>query len=223
MIEITVEDYKALILVLFKNKLLIFIFTIAGLCAGMFYFARQPIAYTYNATATVSVVFDAGVNQGQFTGIGVIAGYADIITSYRVAAYAASILESEGITAEQIQNMTTKGVGQNSPIMSITARNASPRLAIMTANAVAESFVTQIAIITGNNSIQVLDAARTANISISPLSHQIRLIAPVAAFIIACVLIVIIELSSGKIRSVRQCVTDINELAAVIPKVDKKR
>jgi capsular polysaccharide biosynthesis protein len=221
--EITLEDFKIILSALFKNKLLIVLFTIAGLCAGMLYHARQPVSYSYGATSTVSVVFEVGVNQGQIAGVAVIANYVEMVTSDRVCEYAAELLAEEGLTAQQIQRMISTASRTNSYMLRITARSSSPRLAILVANAVAESFVTQVSVITGNNSIQVLDAARAASLSLSGGSGRMRLIAPGAAFLAACMLIAALELLSGKVRSVKQCVTDMGELLAVIPNAKKKK
>lgn len=220
--EMTIEDLKVIALALFRNKLLIFLFTVAGLCVGFLYHARQPIVYTYGATATVSVVYDTISNQGQISGTTVLSNYAEIITSDRVCEYAAGLLSDKDITADQIRNMISTASKTNSYILKITARNQTPSLAILVANAVSESFATQVSVITGNDSIQVLDIATTAAMSSSGRNNQIRIIVPAIAFIVACVFVVITEIVSGKLRSVKQCVPDIGELLAVIPKVNRK-
>ena len=221
--EITLEDLKTIILALFRNKLLIILVTIAGLCAGFLYHARQPVVYTYGATSIVSVVFDVSSNQGQISSVAIIANYAEIITSDRVCEYAAGLLADENITAEQVRSMVSTATRSNSYMLRITARNQSPRLAILVANAVAQSFVTQVSVITGNDSIQILDAAKSANISSSGGNKLIRILVPAGAFIAACLLVVVMELVMGKLRSVKQCVIDMGELLAVIPKAEKKK
>jgi len=221
--EITSEDLKVVFLTLLRNNLLIFLFTVAGLCVGLLYFARQPVTYTYSATSTVSVVFDTGVNVGPFTGIGVISNFAEIVTSDRIAEYAAELIAGEGITAREIQEMITTNFGAGSPILNINAQNSSPRLVILVANAVAESFVSQIAVITGVQSIQMLDPASSAYLSMSQDSRIFKMLAPVVAFILACILVVVIEPVSGKVRTVKQCVDDMGELMAVIPKVSRMK
>jgi len=221
--EITLEDLKVLALAVLKNKLLIVLCMGAGFCAGMFYFARQPVSFSHSATATVSVVFDTGANQGQITGIAALANYAEIVTTDRVAAYAAELLEGEGLTALQIQRMITTASRVNSHILSITARSESPRLAILVANAVAESFVTQVSVITGNHSIQMLDAARAARIATWGRERDIVFLATAGALFAACALVVLLELAGGKVRSVKQCVDDMGELLAVIPKAGRRK
>jgi len=223
MFEFTLEDVRVAFLTLLRNKLLILLITLAGFCVGMLYTVRQPATFKYDATATVSVVFDAGVSQGPFSGVGVITNFAQIITSYSVAEYAAMLLADEGVTVQQIQSMVSTAGRYDPPILNITARSESPRLAILVANAAAESFVAQVSIITGTQSIQILDAARTAELYVSSDGRIIRLVAPIAAFIVACVLVVFFELKAGKLLSVKQCVTDMGELVAIIPKAGKKR
>jgi len=220
-IEFTIDDLKQIFVLLFKNKLLIILVTAAGFFAGMLFTARYSEAYEYETTVTLSVVF--GQNLGQITGNTVISGYTDIVTSNLVGEHAAALLADEGLTGEQIQRMVSVSTGSSSFILRITARNASPRIAILVANAVAESFVAQVSIITGSNTIQVLDPARSAETVYLGGSRSIRLFAPVGAFVFVCLLLIIVELSMGKVRSVRQCIVDDGELLAVIPKVKRVR
>jgi len=214
--NLTLIDAKTLILVLFKNKLLIFLFALTGLCGGLLYTARQPIIHTYGATATVSVVFDIGNNA--VSGVEILSNYRELITSYRIIEYAAELLEAEDLTIEQIRRMVSAASSRNNAhMLSITARNESPQTAILVANAVAASFVKHVSIITGNNSIQIFDFSRWANIVSQRGSRRIILFAPFGALLAICGFIIFMELVSGKLRYVKQCVTDPRELLAVIP------
>jgi len=220
MTELTTEDFEQIFLVLFQNKLLIALFTAAGLFAGLLYTAGQPEVYLYDASATVSVAF--GSNLGPLSGSTVISNYADIVNSNRVSEYAATLLEGEGLTAQQIQRMVSISADNNSYLLRINARNHSPRIAILVANAVAESFVTQVSVITGSNSIQVLDHAASASSISFGGSSNVLVLAPAGALFIACMLVALLELRSGMLRSVKQCIVDDGELLAVIPKAKIK-
>ena len=203
---------------LVNNKLLIIFVTLAGLFLGLLYSAsRDPAEYEYSATSTLSVVF--GQNLGQITGSTVISNYSEIATSNLVGEYAAELLPGEGLTVEQIQRMVRVSSGNNSFVFKITARNASPRTAILVANAVAESFVAKASVITGSNTIQVLDPAESADVIIAGSMIDIRLIAPAAAFVFICAVLIVTEIANGRVRSVWQCVDDERELLALVPKV----
>jgi len=222
MLEITGEDIKQAFIELLKNKLLIAAITIAGLFAGLLFSARQPVPESrYEASVTLSVVF--GQNLGQITGSTIISNYTEIVTSNLVTEYAASLIAEQGLTGEEIQQMIRISSGNNPFVQKITARSDSPGTAIYVANAVAESFVEKVSVITGSNTIQVLDPARSANIISFSGNGNIRLIVPAAAFVLTCVSLVVAELSMGIVRSVKQCVTDEGELLAVIPKVRRIR
>ena len=222
MLELTGEDIKQAFLVLLKNKLLIIAVTIIGLFAGLLYSARQPEAeYRYEATVTLSVVF--GQNLGQITGSTVILNYTEIATSNLVTEYAASLIEEQGLTGEQIQQMIRISSGNNPFVQRITARSDSPGTAIYVANAVAKSFVEKVSVITGSNTIQVLDPARSADMISLSGNGNILMIAPAAAFVIVCLSLIVAELGMGIVRSVKQCITDEGELLAVIPKVRRRR
>jgi len=221
--EFTFEDIKMLLLAVYKSKVLIFLITLVGLCAGLLYYARNPITYTYDATSTVSVVFDARTTPTQLTGIGVLSGFAEIITSYRVAEYAAHLLSDENITTSDLIYMISVHERAGSPILRITATNESPILAILVANAAAESFVSQVSFITGTQAIQMLDPARDATLSLSLMSRNIAIVAPFVAFFLAIAIVIFIELRTDRIRSLKQCATDMAEVVAVIPCLKLKR
>jgi len=206
---------KQVFLSLLRNKLLIILITGIGLFAGLLFTARRPAASQYDATAALSVAF--GYDQGQISGSTVISHYSALVTSNRVCEYAASLLEGEGLTGSQIRRMVSISEGNSSYVLRISARSTSPRLAIMVANAVAEGFVAQVSVMTGNRTVRVMDAAVSAGIVDSNRSMSIRLLAPAAAFIIACVLVVLMEMYTRTLRSVKQCVVHEGELLAVIP------
>ena len=215
MVEYTIEDFKQVFLSLFRNKLFIILITGIGFFGGMLYTAKYPAEYLYSANATISVAF--GENLGQISGSTVISNYSEIATSKRVCEYAATLLGGEGLSSEQIQKMVKISANNNSYILNISTRNESPRLAIIVANAVAESFVTQVSILTGSNTIHVIDAATSAEITDYVGSNRTRLLVTAIAFIAACLLIVITEFFSGTLRSVKQCIVSEGELLAVIP------
>ena len=214
---LTVEDIKHALIKLLYNKLLIVFVTAAGLFAGLLYSANHSADLEYDATATVSVAY--GQSFGPFTGAAVLTNYAEIVTSFRVSEYASKLLEGEGLTVEDIREMVNVTETGTSFVLKISARSDSPRTAILVANAVAESFVTQITQITGSTTISVLDYSRTAEIVYLDRSNIIIILAPAAAFIAVCAVLVLLRLISGKIWSLKQCVTDDRELLAVIPKV----
>jgi len=215
--EYTIEDIKTILSSLLRNKLLIILFTFAATFGGLLYLARQPVEHLYGATAAVSVTF--GASQGQIPAATILANYADTINSNLVCEYAAALLMEEGVSVQQIQRMISISSESNSYVLKINARNESPRLAILVANAVAEGFVAQVAVITGNNSIQILDAAKSADIVSSNGGSRLRLLIPAAAFALACAFVIVIELLSSKIHTVRQCIINEGELLAVIPRV----
>jgi len=222
MTEFSAEDLKQLLLVLLRNKLLIILITAAGFFAGLLYTARQPDAeYSYEATATLSVVF--GQSMGQITGSTIISNYTEIVTSNLITEYAASLLDEHGLTGEQIRQMVSISTGNSSFVQRITARSDSPRLAIIVANAVAESFVEKVSVITGSNTIQVLDHAGSADVIETGRNRYIRVIAPVAAFAAACLGLLVLELFDGSVRSVKQCIGAEGELLAVIPEVRRRK
>ena len=216
--EYSSEDMKQVLLSLFRNKLLIVLITGAGLFAGLLYTALRPPAVEYSATATLSVAF--GRDEGQVSGNSIITNYSGLATSDRVCQYAASLLEGEDLTVNQIRRMVHVHE-DSSYLLTISARNDSPRLAILAANAVAESFVTQVSVMTGNRTVRLVDSARSADIVDSGGRTSLLLLAPAAACILACVIVILTELYTRTLHSARQCAVDEGELLAVIPRINK--
>ena len=219
MYEITPEDIKAVIYALFMNKLLILLFTAAGLCAGLLYAANNPAERTYTATSAVSVTYF--VSQPQLSGSVVLSNYAEMINGDAVTERAAELLAGEGVTARDVRRWAYVSSDSNAYVLKVTARHASPRLAILTANAVADSFSEQISVVTGNDSIQILDYAKSAELSAGGGRSLVMFIAPAAAFVLACGLVAVMEIAGGRLRTVGQCVAGDGELLAVFPKVKK--
>jgi len=217
--EITREDIKAVIYALFKNKLLILLFSIAGLCAGLLYAARNPAERAYTAKSAVSVTYF--VSQPLISGSVVLTNYAEMINGNAVTERAAEMLKGEGVTAREVRRIVYVSSDSNAYVLKINARHASPKLAILTANAVADSFSEQISKITGNDSIQILDYARSAELSAGGGRGLSMLIAPAAAFALACCLVAVTEVMGGRLRTVGQCIAGDDELLAVFPKVKK--
>lgn len=221
MLEITTEDIKIVISALFKNKLLIILLTIAGVSSGLMYSSGLKTEYTYGASAAVSAVYSVG--QGPISSSAVLTNYTEILTSDRVCEYAAALIADGDVTAERIRSMIHVSSGSNSYVLKIGARGVNPELSVKVANAVADGFVYQTAVITGNNAVQVLDYAKSADIVSNNRSYAVMLLFPAAAFIFACLLAVIAEIAPGRLRSVGQCVDDESELLTVIPKVNRRR
>jgi len=222
---LTIEDIKQAFFMLFRNKLLILLVTGAGFFAGLLYSSNQDIEIKYDATATVAVAY--GQNYSQFTGASVLVNYADIVTSHRVTEYASKLIANEGLSWEDISGMVSVQDVGSSFILSITAHSDSPRTSILVANAVAESFVSQATHITGSTTISILDYSRTATIIETPRAraraNTVILLAPLAAFVAICTILMSIRLLSGKVRSLKQCLADDGELLAIIPKVKSER
>jgi len=221
MYEINREDLKQAFIKLLDHKLLILFITGVAFFAGILYWANQDLEVRYDATATLSVAY--GENFGLLTGATVMTNYAEIVTSYRVSEHAARLLGGEGLTGEQIREMVRVTETGTSFVLRIRARADSMRTAILVANAVAESFVTQVSQITGSTTISVLDYSKTAVAVYSDRNNLLVILPPAAAFAATCIGLVVIRLFSGKVWSIKQCVVDDRELLTVIPKVRAAR
>lgn len=212
------EDIRLALQQLWKGKWIIIFFTLAGIFSGMAYSERTPEEVYYRATSSVCVTYTS--YQEQVLGGSLIINYADMVTSARVCENAAQKLADFGVDAESIQRRIGIRINNNSYVMHIDCTDVNPVLAVHMANAVAEAFVEQVSNISGNSSIQVLDLAVDTTVVSSSDSTEMILLAGGGAFMVVCAFIVLLSLTSTKVRSVTQCIDEENEILAIIPSVD---
>ena len=92
------------------------------------------------------------------------------------------------------------------------------------ANAVASAFVEEINNITGLNAVQVLDEANDSNLYRYDSTSRKKVLAVIVgiSFALICAYIALLELFSGKVKSVEQCMEeDPDEIIGIIPKFEK--
>lgn len=215
--EIQLEDFRLAIYALWKNKLLIIFVTLAGVFAGLLFTSINTSGSQYfSATASVYAATYGSYELSQ-TDIRTMVNYSDVVSSRKVCEYAASLLKDTSITADEIQNSIQMSFSNNSYVMKISAVHQNPEFAIKIANAVAEAFVTEVSNITGNNSIQILDEAKSCYAYQYGSKNKVRMIFAGGAFIGICGIIALKELFSDKARSIAQCVDNEDEILGIIP------
>ena len=212
----TIRDISPMLLKLWQNKFIIILFSISGLLAGMAFTVNREPEISSRATSSVCVTYTT--YQEQLRGSTAITSYSDLVRSSLVCQRAAELVEGLELTTESIQNMVTNRINSNSNVMYITVTTKEPQNAIMVANAVALAFTEKISSISGNNSLQVLDTAYTAETIVNSFSTLI-ILSVLTAFILVCAFIVIKEIVGGKIRIIFQCAEDPDEILGILPNV----
>lgn len=129
--------------------------------------------------------------------------YAGIFYSRSVASDAAKALASYNISTEELTDMVSISNSENSSIFTITAISSVPGLSVDAANAMGNSFTSQIRELTKNDFIGVLDQAQNS----IPISDKGILKTIIWAFVgalLALSIIYVIEYFDTTIRSAEE-------------------
>lgn len=134
----------------------------AVIVSGSTFIIAKDIQDIYTAQTTVySATYGSMIDS--LAGLDVMQTYVEIIVSRKVADRAALLLGESEYTGDMIQGMVSTSYTEESAVLYIYANSTDSELSINIANAVAESFVIEAQNITGDNNIQILDQAKTAN------------------------------------------------------------
>lgn len=220
--EIQFEDLKLSIRALWRKKLLIITLSIfTGLMGVLLTYEKTPQNIYDARTSVYSVAYASSKESDAMTSA--LDSYSDIITSNKVSERAATLLKDDvTIDSSQIPNMITVN-SINDSIIEIVASSPDPQTSISVSNAVAEAFVREITSVTGNDDIQILDAADTCGLSQDGSKELLleRFLFLAAGGFLGAFYIIATELMSSKIGSVRQCIEeDENEILGLLPFVD---
>lgn len=216
MFDLTFEDIRLAIVDLWRHKMLIIFVTLFGLFAGLMYTSFLSSNDYYGATASVYSATYGSYEVTQ-TDLKSLVNYSDVVSSRKVAEYAASLIKETGITATEIQRSISIKVTSNSYVMEITTFSANPEHAIVMANAVAEAFVLEVSRVTGSEAIQILDSATRPFIYQADDLNQLRMLFPAAFMVMIGGYIGLRSLFSNRLKSISQCVTDERELLGILP------
>ncbi|MBE5905176.1 MAG: hypothetical protein E7277_00080 [Lachnospiraceae bacterium] len=142
---------------------------------------------------------------------------AKLVNSNKIATRAVSIMGNNSITAEDVQAMISVDFSEESPVLGIAAVNASPKVAVSVANAVAEAFVIEASNISANDGVQIFDKAVTAErVSKGYVKNTVLLFA--VGFLLLTAVIAGVEILSDRVYHVEDAELDGElELLGVIP------
>lgn len=181
----------------------------------------EPDNY-YGETSVCSIVY--GSYQESVEGTSEMQTLSEIITSSKVTERAELLLPNDSLTSEQIKRMIVVNVNEDSMILGIRAYSTDGNLAVRVANAVAKAFIMEGSYITGNDNIQLLDEAEEPILNYTGASQQtkVRIFAVVVSAFLAVATLIIMEMFSNKINSVRECTLQGEiDIIGVIPECDE--
>jgi capsular polysaccharide biosynthesis protein len=214
-------DFSRIFRKLYRQLWLIFVVTALAAAAG--------VAFTWNTTpdtykAEVTLV---GASNGSYSNaVGntyIIRNYSALIRSEKIATRVIQGLPQYNLDKPVVQQMVTASFDKtaDSALVFVDARAIDPVLAIDVANAAADAFVSELRNVTGADVAIIVDQASVAIIDFSGQSSQMRMRIEFAAggFVMACVLLSLIEMFSKRISRADDCTLHGTiELLGVIPR-----
>lgn len=222
--EIRLEDIRLSLIVLWKKRNLVIAYTLIMLVIGWLITLRGDTRNIYRADATVYSA-TTGSYQQSVNGTNAMKDYVDIVTSNKVCERALMMINSDSVNVELIQSMVSARFNNDSNILNVYGYSSNPEMAIQVANAIAEAYVVEMRGISGNEGIKMLDEADKVVISENGKANlaKKRILFVMAGFVVSCLVIVVRELFSDKVKSINQCISDSeNEILGVIPNIDLK-
>lgn len=184
----------------------------------------------YTSVATVYAAADTSYSDAT-AAVTAMNAYLDVATSYKVSQRAALLLGKSDVDASDIQSAVwvnssvkksstsasvTSFMNSSATIISFYATTTDPELSMEIADAVADSYVIEMANILKLDAVRKLDSASMGELSYNAKIEALknRIIYMVAGFIFACGLVVICEIFDSKVRTVREA-TIKNQIAVI--------
>lgn len=173
----------------------------------------------YSSSATVYAAADGSYSDAS-NAVTAMNAYLDVASSYKICQRAALIIGRADVTAEDLQSATSVSTSSKSEktssissfmnssatIITFFSQSTDPELAMEMADAMAQSYALEMNEILDKESVKMLDNAVSADVSYNAKvsAWRMRLIAAVAGFMLACLLVVACEIFDSKIRTVRE-------------------
>ncbi len=172
----------------------------------------------YSSSATVYASAD-GSYADAANAVTAMNAYLNVASSYKICQRAALIIGRADVTAEDVQAATSVGtsaknsstsisnfMNSSATIITFYSTAANPELAMEMADAMAQSYVLEMAEILDKESVKVLDNAYTYDVSYNAQveAWKNRIMFAGLGFIMACLIVVLCEIFDSKVRTVRE-------------------
>lgn len=204
---------------LFRKLWLILIVAALAFALSLVLIKDMKREQVYQANATVYSVAN-GSYKLSVEGTYAMKDYSEIIKTLKVCERAALLLGDDSIDGHYVMGSIEPFYTEDSSILTITAYDTNPQRAMKIANAVANAFVIEMRTITGGEDVQLLDEAFTYNpYQMNETSSTTkRIIFVVVALFIVCAYIVLNEIFTSRLKTIRECTLGGDlEIIGVIP------
>ena len=216
--EIEIDVFRC-VSALFKKKKIIACITALFLVIGVA-LTVNPGEDKYTASSTVYAAADGSYADAS-NAVTAMNAYLDVAKSYKVSQRAALIIGRSDVSATDVQEATyvnssattsktsstiSSFMNSSATIITFTATSTEPALAMVMADAMAQSYAIEMNSILNSDSVKTLDNAYTyvksTNATIEAWKDRIKVTA--VGFVLACLLVVICEIFDRKVRTIRE-------------------
>ena len=210
----------------------IWVIALAAIIGGgaMFAYTKLLVTPLYKSSAMMYV------NNSDFSVGSTKVSLSDLNAAQSLVDTYAVILKSRGTlekvideaqlpyTYEELNEMVETGAVDNTEIFSITATSADPEEATKIANTIVDVLPDRISEIMDGSDVRTVDFAVVPSVKSSPSTTKNMMLGIIAGFVLACAVIIVIELMDTKIHSEDYLLTEYPDipLLAVIPDMNKK-
>ena len=212
------KEMRFVINTILKNFKIIVVFSFLGLSISLFCFL-YPIDNMYEASSSVcSTIFND--NYDNTKSVRLMASFMDIFDSSAIKNKIIDVLNSS-ISMDEFNKMISMKKSPSNTILTITARNRNPSIAIEAANAVAHVLIIETdKLFETPSGIRVLDKASDVSYTYTGISIHILICVLFLFFFFAgsCIYYIVKALSSDKVLFIEDCTMDGTlEIIGVIP------
>ena len=210
----------------------IWVIALAAIIGGgaMFAYTKLLVTPLYKSSAMMYV------NNSDFSVGSTKVSLSDLNAAQSLVDTYAVILKSRGTlekvideaqlpyTYEELNKMVETGAVNNTEIFSITVTSADPEEATKIANTIVDVLPDRISEIMDGSDVRTVDFAVVPSVKSSPSTTKNMMLGIIAGFVLACAVIIVIELMDTKIHSEDYLLTEYPDipLLAVIPDMNKK-
>lgn len=172
----------------------------------------------YQAYATVYAAADGSYVDAS-NAVTAMNAYLNVASSYKVSQRAALLMGRANVTGEDVKNSTSVNssstraststasfMNSSATIITFYATTSDPDLSMEMADAMAQSYALEMNEILNKDSVKMLDNAVSAEVSYNAKLNawKTRIIAAVAGFMLACLIVIACEIFDTKVRTVRE-------------------
>ena len=210
----------------------IWVIALAAIIGGgaMFAYTKLLVTPLYKSSAMMYV------NNSDFSVGSTKVSLSDLNAAQSLVDTYAVILKSRGTlekvideaqlpyTYEELNKMVETGAVNNTEIFSITVTSADPEEATKIANTIVDVLPDRISEIMDGSDVRTVDFAVVPSVKSSPSTTKNMMLGIIAGFVLACAVIIVIELMDTKIHSEDYLLTEYPDipLLAVITDMNKK-